>query len=240
MAEEESTVEATETEGTTESTTEVSTNMKVYLLESIAKDVRITLDQNMVSDQLLDLGDVDTLSINDIIKSKILEAIKRVHCEAPAYLLNGGNNFGDAIYWEDDDTCGHILLPDDFMRFIVFEMDDWERPVFNAKTIDNAEYNNQSSRFEGVRGTAQKPKCFITIRPEGRALEFYSCKSQDALVSRAMYLPYPVIDEDYESVYICKRCYDAVVYTVAALAAITMGDTEKANILNELAKSALV
>lgn len=212
--------------------------MKVYHLDEITKDVRITLDQNMVSDPLKELGDVDTLSLNEIIKSKIVEAVKRIHSEAPAYLLDGGHNFGDAVYWKEHE-CGWVLLPEDFMRFVVFEMDDWERPVFKAVDTDDPEYELQSSRFKGIRGTSQKPVCFISIRPEGRVLEFYSCKTSDALVSRAVYLPYPKWDK-FGGIEICERCYNAVVYTAAALTVLTYGDTNKSNMFNELAKSTLI
>lgn len=212
--------------------------MTVYTLDEIAKDVRITLDRNMVSDALEEIGDVDTLSWDAVIKSKIVEAIKRVHSVAPAYMLDGGWNFGDAVYWMD--MCsGWVLLPEDFMRFVVFEMDDWSRAVYNAISVDDPLYLQQSSRFKGIRGTAQNPVCVIAIRPEGRVLEFYSCKSEEAKVSRAVYLPYPKIDKS-NGVMVCRRCYDAVVYTTAALVLNTFGDAEKSNAMNELAKSTLI
>lgn len=212
--------------------------MAVYLVEEIAKDVRIALDQNMMSDALTEIGDIDTLAFNEIIKSKVIEAVKRVHSEAPAHLLDGGYNFGDAVYWMEHES-GWVLLPEDFMRFVVFEMSDWSRPVFTASNTDDAEYELQHSRFKGVRGTAQRPICFISIRPEGRVLEFYSCKSEDATVSRAMYLPYPRIDKS-GGIEVCSRCYDAVVYTAAALVLTTYGDADKSNVMNELAKGALI
>ncbi|MEG2599576.1 MAG: hypothetical protein RSA66_08890, partial [Muribaculaceae bacterium] len=81
--------------------------MKVYTLDDIAKDVRVALDQNMVSAALTEIGDVDTLSHDDIIKSKIVESVKRIHSEAPPYLLDGGNNFGDAVYWKEHE-CGWV------------------------------------------------------------------------------------------------------------------------------------
>lgn len=84
--------------------------MKVYRLDEIAKDVRIAMDQNMSSDTLIGFDDVDTLSLNDIIKSKVTDAVKRIHSTAPAYLLDGGNNFGDAIYWKELES-GWCLLP---------------------------------------------------------------------------------------------------------------------------------
>ena len=70
-----------------------------------------------------EIGDVDTLALNDIIKSKIIEAVKRVHSSAPPYLLDGGHNFGDEVYWQKCES-GWVLLPEDFMRFVVFQMSD--------------------------------------------------------------------------------------------------------------------
>lgn len=211
--------------------------MAVYTLERITEDVRIALDQNMSSDALAEIGDVDTLSINDIIRSKINEAVKRVHSEAPAHLLDGGHNFGDSVCWMEHES-GWVLLPEDFMRFVVFEMDDWERPVFECHSTGDAEYARQHSRFKGIRGTAQRPICFISIRPEGRVLEFYSCKSINAKVRRAVYIPYPCVDEN-GGIEICSRCYDSVIYTTASLVLITFG-SDKSAAFNELAKSTLI
>lgn len=201
------------------------------------QDVRICLDQNMESDALIESGDIDTLALDEIIKSKILEAIQRVHMDAPNYLLEGGHNFGDAVYWRELES-GWVLLPPDFMRLVVFEMDDWEQAVYQAISTDDPEYEKQRSRFKGIRGTAQRPVCAIAIRPEGRVLEFYSCKSKNAQVSRAMYIPYPKIDED-NGVDICERCYNAVVYTAAGLTLLTCGEVEKGNAVSELAQTFL-
>ena len=52
--------------------------MAVYQKNKIQEDVRTALDQNMNSDTLKIIGDVDTLALDDIIASKILEAVKRV------------------------------------------------------------------------------------------------------------------------------------------------------------------
>lgn len=201
------------------------------------QDVRICLDQNMMSDALLESGDIDTLSLDEIIKSKILEAVQRVHMSAPNYLLESGHNFGDAVYWRELES-GWVLLPPDFMRLVVFEMDDWEQAVYQAISTDDEEYEKQRSRFKGIRGTSQRPVCAIAIRPEGRVLEFYSCKSTGAKVSRAIYIPYPKVDED-GGVDISERCYDAVVYTAAGLTLVTCGEVDKGNNLSEMAQTFL-
>lgn len=209
----------------------------IFQIDKIMQDVRICLDQNMESDALIESGDIDTLALDEIIKSKILEAVQRVHMDAPNYLLEGGHNFGDAVYWRELES-GWVLLPPDFMRLVVFEMDDWEQAVYQAISTDDPEYEKQRSRFKGIRGTAQRPVCAIAIRPEGRVLEFYSCKSKNAQVSRAMYIPYPKIDED-NGVDICERCYNAVIYTAAGLTLLTCGEVEKGNAVSELAQTFL-
>lgn len=209
----------------------------IYNIDKIMEDVRVCIDQNMTSEALVESGDIDTLALDEIIKSKILEAIQRVHMEAPPYLLENGHNFGDAVYWKEMES-GWVLLPSDFMRLVVFEMDDWERAVYTAISVDDPDYEKQRSRIKGIRGTAQKPVCVIALRPEGKVLEFYSCKSEDAQVSRAIYMPYPTIDED-GGVDVSERCYQAVVYTAAGLTLMTCGEANQATALSDLAKTFL-
>lgn len=201
------------------------------------RDVRVCLDQNMTSEQLLYTDDVNTLALDDIVRSKILEAVVRVHTSAPTHMLEEGHNFGDSIFWGDQES-GWVLLPQDFMRLISFEMSDWERAVYTAISPTDPEYALQRQRVKALRGTAQKPVCVITTRPEGKALEFYSCKSEDAYVSRGQYLPYPKVDEE-DGIDICERCYTAVVYAAASLVLLTLGEGEKATALAEISNSAL-
>lgn len=210
--------------------------MAVYQIKNITKDVRVALDQNGVSDSLEGIGDVDTLELNEIIRSKVVEAVKRVHSEASLYRLNQGHNFGDTLYWNDKEPCGWILLPDDFMRLVVFQMDDWARPVYRAIDMDSQEFVMQYSRFGGVRGTPSRPKCVLAIRPEGRALEFYSCKDQTAKVSRGVYIPQPKIDE-HDGIEISNQCYEAVVYTICALVSTAYADSNRTELFNNMAKS---
>lgn len=209
----------------------------IYKLAEIAREVRIAIDQNMTSEQLIATDDIETLSLEEIIRSKIVEAVRRVETSAPVHFLEEGHDFGDAVYWADLES-GWVLLPDDFMRLIAFRMSDWERTVYAAISVDDPLYAKQSSRYKGIRGNVQKPVCAIVNRAEGKALEFYSCNSEEAYVSRASYLPYPHIDED-DGIDISEKCFTAVIYTVAALVLTTYGEAEKASALTELAKSIL-
>lgn len=215
--------------------------MREYSLGHISKDVRVVLDQNQVNEPLVGIGDIETLALDDIIKSKVEEAVRRVHQEAPATLLDGAYNFGESLYWGED-GAGWVLLPDDFMRLVAFQMSDWSRPVYNPIGLDTPKYAMQSSRFGGVRGTAQKPVCAIAPYAEGKALEFYSCKSEDAEVKRATYLPNPMlrVEDDEQYIEICEKCYRSVVYMVGALVATAYSEADKSNLLTGLSKGALI
>jgi hypothetical protein len=210
----------------------------IYKLTEIARDVRIAIDQNSMSDQLIANDDIDTLSLEELVRSKIVEAVRRVEAQAPVHMLDEGEDFSDeGVYWGALES-GWLILPDDFMRLIAFRMSDWERTVYTAISVDDPLYEKQSSRFKGIRGNTQKPICAIVNGGEGKVLEFYSCSSTEAYVSRANYLPYPTIDID-GGIDICERCYEAVVYTVAALVLTAIGDADKAAALSNLAQSIL-
>ena len=101
----------------------------------------------MVSSQLIDTGDIDTLSMNDIIGSKIDDAARYVLLNAPLHLLDVGSNFGDTLYWEKTAGIGsgYVLLPNDYLRLLVFQMTDWERPVYAVTTPAAPAYNMQYS-----------------------------------------------------------------------------------------------
>lgn len=211
----------------------------VYNIETIAKDVRIAIDENNSSEQLISDGDIDTLSLDEIIRSKVLEAVRRVESIAPVYLLEEGHNFGDAVYWDEDGRgSGFVILPRDFMRLIAFRMSDWERTCYSAILSDDPLYEVQSSRYKGIRGNPQRPVCAIVNRAEGKALEFYSCKNTDAYVSRGVYIPYPEIDED-GGVDISERCYTSAVYTTASLVLSAYGAEERASAMTALANQIL-
>ena len=105
-----------------------------------------------------------------------------------------------------------------------------------AISADDPLYDLQSSRYKGIRGNVQKPVCAIVNRAEGKALEFYSCNSEEAYVKRASYIPYPSIDDE-DGIDISERCYTSVVYTTAALVLTAYGASEQATAMNTLAKS---
>lgn len=210
----------------------------VYKILHIMRDVRIAIDENQNSERLIAEEDIDTLTLDDIIRSKIVESVRRVITESPIHLLDGGIPFGDAVYWRDQGS-GWILLPDDFMRLIIFKMSDWERPVYEPITAADPQYQLQFSRYKGLRGNPQKPIVAIVSRSEGRALELFSCHDTNATVEQAVYIPLPKVDCD-GGIEIPERCYMSVVYEAASLVLSTINQIEQSSRMSELSKQLLI
>ena len=200
----------------------------VYRIDRIIRDVRVAIDQNTADRQLEDLGDRETLELNETIGSKIKEGARSVLTVASPRFLEEGHILDGGVC-HGKNGSGWILLPDDFMRLLAFRMSDWERTLYEAITPDDPLYELQSSRYGGIRGNPQKPVCAIVNRQEGKALEFYSCRSNDAYMALGLYLPYPTVRNG--SIDISERCYEAVVYMTAALTLTTYGETERAQAL---------
>lgn len=156
---------------------------------------------------------------------------------APTRLLEYGHNFGEEIRDRTDDG-GWILLPDDFLRLVSFRMSDWTRAVGDAAEAGSPAYDRQHSEYAGIRGSATKPACALTMRPEGLALEYHGCRSAEAYVAEGVYMPLPTIDAD-GGVDISRECYRAVVYMTAALVQTSFGDGEKAKTNYEMVNTLL-
>lgn len=209
----------------------------VYKTEDIIADVRTAMDMNPQDDSLLAEGDTDTLSINNLILSKIEDAAYQIENAAPLNLLDSGANLDCTVFWNENkghEGTGWIILPTDFMRLVVFRMSDWERPVYTAIDNRNPIYERQSSKFIGIRGNACKPVVAIVKRSTARVLEFYSCNDTDAEVEQAVYLQKPKVDE-YGGIELCERCYRPIVYYTAGLTQMALGNNDAAKEMLETA-----
>lgn len=203
-----------------------------YNVDDIKKDVRVALDQNMISTQLANLGDIDTLSLDDIIESKIVDAAKIAEAEAPISLIDNAVSLPvGTINWKSavGVGMGEIDLPTDFMRLVIFRMSDWSR---SGKIITDTDplYALQSSRFPGIRGNPQKPVVAICRYPTKLALEFYSSTAGSSVfVRQASYLAIPSVTETdgKKTIDISTLCYRSVIYFAAYLTALAYFDDSK-------------
>lgn len=212
----------------------------IYRAKDMVEDVKVAIDENRNNEALLAEADIDTLSLDDIIYSKLATAARLVEMEAPLIMLESGHNFvedNSKDFFIGEDGKGFIVLPNDFMRLICFRMSDWERTVYEAITENHPSYKLQSSKWKGVCGTKEKPVVAIVRRSEGKVLEFYSSEDNKAKVEQAAYLPYPHIDES-GGIDISQDCYVSSVFRAASLALGSLGDQLSGTML-EISKGLL-
>lgn len=188
--------------------------------------VRVAIDMNRKDDSLFIEGDTDTLSLNEIIGEKLVDAIRIVEMEAPLSMLESGHDFGGReTLFISEDGKGFIILPQNFMRLVAFRMSDWKRTVFEAISETDPEYKKQSSKWKGICGNVEKPVVAIVRRAEGKVLEFYSSNDSTATVAQASYIPFPRIDRD-GGIDVAEDCYRAAVYRAASLTLASVGDEQ--------------
>lgn len=212
------------------------------------------MDKDMTSTALTGLGDVDTLSVNDIIKDSIPRAIRFILQSAPLYLIDTstdgtaaakktGDNDNLTLSAQGDGYVGKFKLPDDFLRLVSVRMESWKR---NARGIteDDEEYSQQLSVFAGIRGNASNPIAAVVQGSDGLYMELYSCTQKDTL-QWFRYIAMPDIDTSNDGsdaskteadISIPTKLVDAIIYLAASLAFESLGSKEQSD---ELAKTAL-
>lgn len=209
-----------------------------YNVADFIKDVRTVLDRNMNSEALTELEDVDTLTLDDIIESKVVDAVRMVELEAPTYRLGPGTSFGETVAWDNAEGVGsgYVLLPTDFLRLVVFQMTDWNQAVYEPITPDDPRYKMQKSLFPGIKGNPERPVTVLVNKPTGMALEFFSCTAGEGTgIAIASYIPEPTITDN--TIDIPRQLRDAAVYYAAYLTAVTMEEIEQAEKLLTIGKS---
>ncbi len=210
----------------------------VYDVSDLMREVRVALDLNNSSETLIESGDIDTLTLDEIIRQKLPIAARIIENETPHHLLDSGKPFAATIGWRGDVGVGSgiVKLPDDFLRLVSFQMSDWSYPVTVAITEESPLYAQQHSRYAGLRGTPQKPIVAITQHPTGLHLEFFSCKAGSTVtLNRARYIAMPQIING--SITLCEKLYHAIVHYTGYLVAVTVGDADRAKSLLETSKS---
>ena len=210
----------------------------IYKVADLVREVRIAIDKNNSSAPLAALiDDVDTLSIDALIESKIEDAARAVTVNAPRHLLDSGKGFSTAVAWSSSKTkhWGFTQLPEDFLRLVTFQMSDWSYPVVEAITETDPIYKQQNSRFAGIGGNPQRPVVAIVQHPIGLILEFYSCTSNDVAVKIARYIPIPRVEN--ERIGISEKLVDSVVYYCAYLVLTSLSEVEQAKMMFAIYKN---
>lgn len=214
--------------------------MSSYAVDTLTKEVRVCLDMNYSDAMLLDLGDNDTLELDELIKSKIVDAARIITSRAPQHLLDAGRAMSGSIAWPSNKVgfgSGQIKLPDDFLRLLSFKMSDWSTSVSEPITEENPQYLVQSSPVAALRGNPRRPVVAIVHHTDGLRLEFYSCNTANVAVTKARYIPIPKIVNN--SIELCEKLKPSIVYCAAAMTALSLGDDTQGKRMMDMSESLL-
>lgn len=202
----------------------------VYNAENIKRDVRVAIDMNHNDRGLIAIGDIDTLTIDALIESKIEDGVRRILTECSVEYLESGHNFGERLV-RDGEGRGHIILPDDFLRLIYFKMSDWSRGVSEAISEQDVQYQYQRSRYRCLRGNSERPVVAIVRRAEGLVLEYYSTKGEDTPISQAVYRPIPRLEGGL--IEIEERLYRGCIYMIGGLTMLALNADEGSTLIEQ-------
>lgn len=196
-----------------------------YDSTDIVSAVRVCLDENATLSELTfsDGVDADALELDDIISSKIADAVNAVRLVAPSGRLSVSEVQPSVTWLNEAWGVGSVSLPSDYLRLISFQMSDWSRAVASSISPSSPYYARQWSAYVGVRGNASRP----VVSLSGDTLEFFSCTSSSE-VATLRYIPRCDSGDSYD---LEAGLYRAYVLKCAALCAATYGATSVAQLL---------
>lgn len=198
--------------------------MVEYAVSDLVKEVKVLLDRNQESAGLLAPSDSDTLSQAELIESKIVDAARIILSDAPEV---EGTSCKNAVTWTDSNGyyVGKMVLPTDMLRILSVKAEGWNRPAEIITDSDDA-YKYQNCKY-GVRGNPERPIAAIVHTDNGKSIELYTSKKQDATLA-FIYVQVPSITTE-QKISLPSVLKDSILYMAGYLTCISLGDTDTAS-----------
>lgn len=200
--------------------------MVEYAVSDLVKEVKVLLDRNQESAGLLAPSDSDTLSQAELIESKIVDAARIILSDAPEDMVEGTSCTD--VTWTDDSNgyyVGKMVLPTDMLRILSVKAEDWNRPATIISESDDA-YKYQNCKY-GVRGNPERPIAAIVHTADGKSIELYTSKKQNATLA-FIYVQIPSITTE-QKISLPSVLKDSILYMAGYLTCISLGDTDTAS-----------
>lgn len=200
--------------------------MVEYAVSDLVKDVKVLLDRNQESAGLLAPSDSDTLSQAELIESKIVDAARIILSEAPEDMVEG-TACTNEVTWTDSNGyyVGKMVLPTDMLRILSVKAEGWNRPAEIISESDDA-YKYQNCKY-GVRGNPERPIGAIVHTANGKSIELYTSKKQDATLA-FIYVQVPSITTE-QKISLPSILKDSILYMAGYLTCVSLGDTDTAS-----------
>ena len=207
--------------------------MEGYAVSDLVKEVKVLLDRNQESAGLLAPSDSDTLSQAELIESKIVDAARIILSDAPDDMVEG-TLCTNSVTWTDSNGyyVGEMVLPADMLRILSVKAEGWNRPAEIISESDDA-YKYQNFKY-GVRGNPERPIAAIVNTANGKSIELYTSKKNDATLA-FIYVQIPSITTE-QKISLPSVLKDSIIYMAGYLTCISLGDTDTASKFIEVAR----
>ena len=207
--------------------------MEGYAVSDLVKEVKVLLDRNQESAGLLAPSDSDTLSQAELIESKIVDAARIILSDAPEDMVEG-TSCKSSVTWTDSNGyyVGEMVLPADMLRILSVKVEGWNRPAEIISESDDA-YKYQNFKY-GVRGNPERPIAAIVHTANGKSIELYTSKKNDATL-KFIYVKVPSITTE-QKISLPSVLKDSIIYMAGYLTCISLGDTDTASKFIEVAR----
>ncbi|MCH5234903.1 MAG: hypothetical protein J1E16_06385 [Muribaculaceae bacterium] len=147
--------------------------------------------------------------IEDKVRVMAPAALIRLIKEAKTEELTDGKRLDNNVVIDSQGT-GTLEIPRDFLRVVYLKMSDWKRPVTEVTSVSDPAFARQSSPWNGIRGTPERPVVTEVIGSDGsRRLRLHS-SAPDATLETGIYIPLPTVSAS-DIIEIPARLYPAVI-----------------------------
>jgi hypothetical protein len=178
----------------------------------IIERVKVLLEEVSPFDDGLQVLNEDVHPIQSYIENSIMPALEQLLLACPLHLTTAvefatEEEIDDIMSMIESGTrnIGRIDIPEDFLRLHTIKIDNWEKSVHRAISIESPEYALQQNLY--TRGGASKP---VVVKKTGR-LELYTVGVDD-IIEEATYIQRP----DIENLNLNQKLFEPACYMIAS------------------------
>lgn len=151
--------------------------------------VRLRIDE--VSSQgtsIVDVGVEENNPTDTMIDGVLDESAIEVLLSAPFIRLqvSDGKTISVLQESESDSTTGIITLPDDFLRLVCVQLDDWAEPLYEVHLAGDMIAHRQKNKY--LRGGKSKPVVVLSKDSDGYYIRYFSSKQLVHTIKRLDYI----------------------------------------------------
>ena len=181
-------------------------------IDEVIYKVRTLMDELGYNDADFVNTDIDNLNINNIIKSKILEAIRQVYLSSPYKYLSGEYL---SVVIESDGDKKYFNLPKDYLKVVSVKCSSWLKPVTDIIYEDDPLYILQSDIY--TRGSSEFPVAAITKGEDSDRVELYTIKAEDIVSCCCILLPQFEKDGEITTIQYIEKLEPSIISQIAGM-----------------------